>query len=511
MKNSHWTQHEVFRQICLSVALGVSAILIGEVMLYFNAPPYTIACVYFLNIVLVASFTTSYWYGLFSSIISSMVFAYLVAAPVFSFRELSPYLIVATIIMVCASMLISSITSKVRANERLAWRKEEVSNILYHLTRDLAGMTSVDEVIKLTLQNISEVFHTDCRLLLFTKEGKPEENFILLENGNFQERAQTDPSRTFEEYQTRPATGYYINERQYEWPFYTMNKEVLGAIAIPKKVADQLSPSDLRLVNTMTDAAGIVIDKLTLAEVEEKSRLEMSQERYRTNLLRSISHDLRTPLAGITGTSEVLMSMLPEDSKEYELAANINKETNWLYNLVQNILSLTRIQNSTMTLKKEVMIVEDVVNSAVETMQFRLPKRQFITNYPEDVLASEMDSSLIKQVIINLIDNANKYSPMNQPIEITVWKDEDINQIAVSVQDHGEGLSPAALEKVFHLFYTTKPSEPNALRGFGLGLPICASIMKIHDGSITSANREDGFQGAKFTIYMPEFNIDMEA
>ncbi len=501
---------KVLKQIGLSVSVCIFSILIGEVMVHWNAPAYTIVCVYILGTVLISSFTSTYWYGLISCLVSAIAFAYFVAAPIFSFKELSPYFVVATIIMLSISMLISSITSKVRANERLAWRKEEVSNILYHLTRDLAGMTAVDEVIKLTLQNISDVFHTNCRLLLFTSEGKPEDHFILLENGTFEEHAQTNPTRTFEEYKTRPTLGYYTNDYQYEWPFYGMNKQVLGALAIPKEVADQLSPSDLRLISTMTDAAGIVIDKLTLAQVEEKSRVEMSQERYRTNLLRSISHDLRTPLSGIAGTSEVLMSMLPENSKEYELAYNIYKETNWLYNLVQNILSLTRLQNNGIPLKKEVMIVEDVVNSAVETMQFRLPKRQFITSYPEEVLASEMDSSLIKQVIINLIDNANKYSPLDQPIEVKVWKEEGSNQIAVSVQDHGEGLSTAALEKVFNLFYTTKPSEPTALRGFGLGLPICASIMKIHDGSITSANREDGISGAVFTIYMPEFNFEMD-
>lgn len=511
MKNEHEKQLSVSKQIILSVCFCIISILIGEVMLHFNAPAYTIVCVYILGNVLVSSFTSSYWYGLISCLVSSLAFAYFVAAPIFSFRELSPYFIVATIILLIISMLISSITSKMRANERLAWHKEEVSNILYHLTRDLAGMTSVDEVIKLTLQNIADVFQTDCRLLLFTSEGKAEENFILFENGVFEEKAQTDPTRTFEEYKTRPALGYYRNAHQYEWPFYGMDKKVLGALAIPKEVAEKLNDSDLRLINTMTDAAGIVIEKLTLAQVEEKSKIEMSQERYRTNLLRSISHDLRTPLAGITGTAEVLMSMLSQDSKEYELASNIHKETNWLYNLVQNILSLTRIQDTGIRLKKEVMIVEDVVNSAVETMEFRLPQRQFVTNYPEDVLASEMDASLIKQVIINLLDNANKYSPMNQPIEITVWKEEETNQVAVSVQDYGEGLSPAALEKVFHLFYTTKPSDPKALRGFGLGLPICASIMKIHDGSITSGNREDGPSGAVFTIYLPEFNFELES
>lgn len=509
MKEGRWKNHEIFRQICLTISLGGLAILVGEIMLHFTAPAYTIVCVYILGIVVISFLTTTYWYGLIASLFLSIAFAYFIAAPIFSFQELSPYFMIATTIMLLISILISSITSKVRSNEILALYKEERSNILYHLTRDLAGMTMVDEVIKRTLQNISDVFHTDCDLLLFNNEEQPEDDFILLKDGIFKEERPTNSSYNFEKYKTRPENGYYITPEKYEWPFYTLNKKILGVISIPTSIAQEMSLSDLRLISTMTDAAGIVIDKLSLAQIEEKSRQEMDQERYRTNLLRSISHDLRTPLAGITGTTEVLMAMLPEDSKEHELAANINKETNWLYNLVQNVLSLTRIQNSGMTLHKEVMIVEDVVNSAVETMQFRLPNRTFITNYPEEVLAAAMDASLIKQVIINLLDNANKYSPMSEPIEIDVWQESEKNQVAVSVKDHGEGLSPAALEKVFRLFYTTKPSEPEALRGFGLGLPICSSIMKIHDGSIVSANREDGTSGASFTIYLPEYSFEM--
>lgn len=508
MKKGRWKHNEVFRQICLTLSLGACAILIGEIMLPFNAPAYTIVCVYILGMVGISFLTTAYWYGLVASLFLSIAFAYFVAAPIFSFRELSPYFMLATGIMLLISVLISYITSKIRANEILALQKEERSNILYHLTRDLAGMTMVDEVIKRTLQNISDVFHTKCQLLLFDKEEKPENQFVLLEDGVFKDHI-SDLSYPFEKYQTRPENGYYITPDYYEWPFYTMNKKVLGVISIPTSIAKEMTDGDLRLISTMTDAAGIVIEKLSLAQVEEKSRQEMDQERYRTNLLRSISHDLRTPLAGITGTTEVLMAMLPEDSKEHELAANINKETNWLYNLVQNVLSLTRLQNSGMTLHKEVMIVEDVVNSALETMQFRLPNRQFIANYPDEVLAASMDASLIKQVIINLLDNANKYSPPQEPIEIDVWQVTDKDQVAVSVKDHGEGLSPAALEKVFRLFYTTKPNDPNALRGFGLGLPICSSILKIHDGSITSGNREDGKSGAVFTIYLPEYNFEM--
>ena len=119
-----------------------------------------------------------------------------------------------------------------------------------------------------------------------------------------------------------------------------------------------------------------------------------------------------------------------------------------------------------------------------------------------------MDSSLIKQVIINLIDNANKFSDISHPIELEVSESADKKMILVAVKDHGTGLSEAAREKVFNMFYTTKSNAPGAMRGFGLGLPICDSIIKAHGGTITADNRSDGMKGAVFTISLPKFEME---
>lgn len=501
-------KYELFRQICLSVSVCLLTILLGQLMRMFHAPDETVACLYILACVVISALTKGYWYGIISSILMSFAYSYFVVTPALSFSSSSPYIAVTTGLMIVISALTSSIMSRVKEGEMQAMRREEESQILYHLTKDLAGMTTVDEVIILTLQNISSVFHTDCRLLRFDADEKPMKTFVLLEDGKVKDREPTSLNRDFSEYKTRPSKGYYINASQYEWPLYTANHKVLASIAIPVQTASHMSTLDLRMVNTMAEAAGIVIDKLQLAKYEEQSRAEISQERYRTNLLRSISHDLRTPLAGISGTSEVLMSMLPEDSKEWQLAKSIKKETNWLYNMVQNVLSLTRLQNGTVDIKKQIMVVEDVVDSAAETMRYRLPEREIVTIYPLDVLIAPMDATLIKQVIINLVDNANKYSPPGSPIEIVVGEAPDEEKVSISVMDHGIGLSPGAQEKVFKMFYTTKAEMPNAQRGFGLGLPICDSIMKNHEGSITAYNRTDGEKGAVFEIFLPKYNLD---
>lgn len=499
---------ERFKEFCLTIALCIGTVILGQLVVSFDVPEDVLVCLYLLAVVLTSYLTNGYWYGIAASILMPMAYTYFLAAPRMSFSSSSPFLFVTAGLMMIISFIISSITSKVKAQEVLARKREEESSVLYHLTRDLAGVTSVEEVVHLTLENIAKVFHTDCRLLFFDEEGKPESTFTLLEHGQINTEAHTNSKRDFSEYKIRPELGYYKNNLQYEFPFYAPDGKVLGAVAIPNQVARTMSKADLQMVNTMTEAGGIVIDKLSIAKSQEQARNDIEQERYRANLLRSISHDLRTPLAGISGTSEVLMSMLDPQTKEYELANTISRETSWLYNLVQNVLSLTRIQNGSVNMKKEVMVVEDIVSSAVETMETRFPKRKLLTFFPEDILTASMDSSLIKQVIINLIDNANKFSDLSQPIELEVKDDSEHGFVQVEVKDHGIGLSPAAREKVFNMFYTTKSSTPGAMRGFGLGLPICDSIIKAHGGTISADNRQDGQQGAVFTISLPKFKME---
>lgn len=497
------------RQGLLTVAICAVVTLLAQFLKWIGIPHETLACVYLLAVVMTSACTSGYMYGILASLYTALAYNFFVTAPEYSFHNLTPTLILTFSIMFVISMLISSITSKVKEGEILAHRREEETNVLYQLTKELAGVTSIEAACEIVLSNIAEVFSTDCRILEFDEEEHPRKTFVLYEGSEVYHQVPTNRNRDFQEYLKRPASGFYINDYQHEWPVYSQQGKVLAAIAIPNETCDHLNELDFKILNTMAEACGMAFEKLMLSSRQEKNAREVSQERYKTNLLRSISHDLRTPLSGISGTAEVLMSQLDPDSESYALAANIRKETAWLFNLVQNVLSLTRLQNSGYSIKAEVNILEDVVDSAVETMRMRLPEREIVTSYPEDVLAANIDQALIKQVIINLIDNANKYSPMDSPIEAVVQlKEDDPNKIEVLIRDHGEGISQSALDKIFKMFYTTKAKTEGVMRGYGLGLPICDSIMKAHHGTIEARNRSDGLSGAVFVLTLPLYNPD---
>ena len=237
---------------------------------------------------------------------------------------------------------------------------------------------------------------------------------------------------------------------------------------------------------------------------EEKARIEktIEQERYRGDLLRSISHDLRTPLTGIMGSSEMLMSLTEIQDQRYSLAQGIYQEADRLHSLVENILNLTKLQQGKMALHKELEAVEEVAEAAVAAMRKRAPNYKVIVNIPEDVLMVPMDSVLINQVLINLLDNAVKHSAPEQPLELKIVQEKLAGQVIFTVADFGTGIASKDLPYIFQQFYTTRGYSSDAKRGVGLGLAICASIVKAHGGKISAANRHKG-HGAVFTFTLP--------
>lgn len=503
MKTEIGKKRSVLSQSLIMIACCVVGVLIGFGLTDLNAPEETVVLVYTLCVVLVSVLTSGYVYGLITSLISTFAYNFFVKEPYFSITGFTYYNILTFIFMMILSVLICFITQKVKQGEIEARTKEEENYILFRLTSDLAKAENIPQAVELTLYNVSRTFNTNCRMLLFNSEGVPEKTFVRYANGQIHTNQPTSTLRDFSEYKKPPESGYYVNSQQYEWPAGYEDGVPIAALAIPVDTCEEMNESDYRLCSTMAQSAGIVISKLRLIVSQEQKSQEVSQERYRSNLLRSISHDLRTPLAGISGTAELLVSKLEPDTEAYGLAVNIRKETMWLFDLVQNILSLTRLQEGRLKIKKEIEVVEDVADAAIETMKVRLPGRTIVKNAPQEVLIAPMDPSLIKQVIINLLDNANKYSEESEPLEVTITDNPQKGCVDLSVADHGDGISQEALDKIFKMFYTTRAKAPDSLKGFGLGLPICDTVMKAHGGSIEAGNRPDT-HGAVFTIHIPK-------
>lgn len=258
----------------------------------------------------------------------------------------------------------------------------------------------------------------------------------------------------------------------------------------------------------------IIIGKLITNEREnvkqvEQKELEVVQERYRSNLLRAISHDLRTPLSGIMGSSEMILGITPEEDPRYKIAEGIYQDADWLYELIENILSLTKLQENKVGLNRQMELIEEVIEVAVRVVEKRVPNREIKVDISEETLWIYMDTHLMEQVLVNLLDNAIKHTGPEEEILIKAERSADKKNVILTVADQGEGIADDDIKHIFQMFYTTCKEGPDSQKGVGLGLTICESIVKAHGGTICVYNRTDT-RGAAFQITLPCNEVDYE-
>ena len=290
-------------------------------------------------------------------------------------------------------------------------------------------------------------------------------------------------------------TGCVETESGQEWPLYGQQR-ILGVLRLPRMA---LSDAQRQLLCSMLESTAMAIDRLSAAQAQQRYREESFQERTRSNLLRAISHDLRTPLSGIMGTSEMIRDLSAQDDPRRRLAQDIWRDADWLHALVENILSLTRLQDGRLQIEKQPEAVEEIVGSALAQMERRAPDREIDAELPEELLMVPMDAKLIVQMLVNLLDNAMRHTPAGNEIKVCVERRD--GKAVFSVLDRGEGIREEDMPHLFERFYTTRGKSADAARGVGLGLSICDAIARAHGGSITARNREGG--GAVFAFELP--------
>jgi len=482
--------------LIISAATGT-----GWLFRYVGFPEANIVIVYILSILLTARFTRGYTYGIAASVIATCVFNYVFTEPYFTLSVDDPTYFITFIIMTVTALITSALTSKVKQSAVVAQEKEAEASALYKLTNRLTDATDIHDIASISADTISDIMGCRAACLCFDENGQPEQSFIQQQDTKKQVRRKLEDTSEMKHRIEGLRTAYDMGSEFYDWPIYG-RETILGVLRIPKETAAAMSETQMRLVRSMIESTALAMDRFRSAQDRIKSREETVQERYRGNLLRAISHDLRTPLSGIMGTSEMLMDMIMPDDSRYALAEGIHKDADWLHSLVENILSLTRLQDGRLTLTKQMEAVEEVIGGAVNHIMQRSPEHEIMVKAPDELLLVPMDAKLIEQVLINLLDNAVKHTPPTSEISISVREDIDNACAVFSLADRGCGIATADLPHIFQMFYTTHSRQADAQRGVGLGLAICEAIVTAHGGTIVARNRADG-QGAEFIFTLP--------
>jgi two-component system, OmpR family, sensor histidine kinase KdpD len=430
-----------------------------------------------------------------TALLSVGAFDFFFVPPYLTFAVADTQYLITFGVMLVVSVLISTLAGRVRAQADSARQREQRTQVLYAMSRDLAAARTVAEVARAAGRHVSEVFDGETSLLVPAPEGG-------LTPASAQEPARDARERAVAQWafdHGRPAGlgTDTLPGASCVWVPLRGTQTVLGVLGLrPDPALLPLRPDQVDLLEALTRQAASGLERARLAEEAQQARITAEAERLRSTLLSSVSHDLRTPLATITGAASSLLqdaSLGAEGRRELEAA--IYEEAVRLNRLVTNLLDMTRLESGSLQLNRDWHSLEELVGSALARLEPALKGRTVRARVPEDLPLVPVDGVLVEQALVNLLENAAKYT--DPPGAIEVGARVEGGSIVVDVADEGPGLPPGTEERVFEKFYRAE----SAPRGFGLGLPICRAIVTAHGGRIWAEGREP--RGTRFRFTLP--------
>ena len=285
-----------------------------------------------------------------------------------------------------------------------------------------------------------------------------------------------------------------------------VNQQVYGVVGIAMDGAPLDSFENSVLLSILGECA-LALESIKNAREKEEAAILAKNEQLRANLLRAISHDLRTPLTSISGSAGNLLANYEklDDATRVQTFTDIYDDSMWLINLVENLLAVTRIEDGRMHLNQSVELMDEVITEALRHINRKSKEHAIRVSSSQDIILAQIDAKLIVQVIINLVDNAIKYTPVGSRIEIHT--EVQGKWVVVSVSDNGPGIDDTQKPRVFDMFYSGANQVADSRRSLGLGLSLCKSIVTAHGGSITVADHLPC--GAVFTFTLPAGEVEL--
>ncbi len=484
------------RRYLLSALLVFAASLLSVPVHRFMSP--TNLVMIYLAAVVLAAIYLGRGPAMLAALLSVLSFDFFFVPPSLTLAVSDTEYLLTFLGLFVVGLVISQLAARASEQARMAQQREELSASLYAFSRELTSALTVEDIIAVIVRHVSEDFHRDAVLLL------PEGDRLAIHSYSPQATLDEDELAvaTWTYKQGRPAgrgTDTLPAARVRYLPLKTP-RGVVGVLGVePPTASGDLTLEQRLQMETFASQAALAIERVQLAERARYAEIARSTEKLQTALLNTISHDLRTPLATITG---VLSALNDEDTgldqeTRRSLTETAAQEAERLNRLVGNLLDMTRLEAGAFKLVREPCEVEDVIGAALEQLSGAIKDRQVQASVPADLPLIPMDFVLIQQVLVNLLDNAVKYSPPDAPIEINAREVDQ--EVEIAVADRGVGIPSDDLAHVFDKFF--RVHHPDRASGSGLGLAICKGIVEIHGGRIWAENRPGG--GTIVTFRLP--------
>ncbi len=433
--------------------------------------------------------------SLAASVLSVALFDLFFVPPYMTFAVSDFRYVFTFMVMLAVGFVISGLTVRTRSQAEAAEHREQQTAALYAMSRELSSTRGVDALLQIAIRHIAEVFRSRLVILLPAQTG----TLAPWPGGHFELDANDLGVGRWVFEHRQPAglgTSTLPGASALFLPLIgsTGPVGVLGVRPADRREMDE--PERLHQLETFAGQTALALERARLAEEAQQAEVRIETERLRNSLLSSVSHDLRTPLAAITGASSAILdSGGPLDATQRELVESVRAEAERLNRLVHNLLEMTRLESGALQLRRELHPPEEVIGAALGRVGKRLAGRRVTTRVPPDLPLVPMDDVLIEQVLVNLLDNALKYTPPATPIELVATASDD--HVTIEVTDHGPGLPRGEEEKVFEKFYR---GDQVGARGAGLGLAICLGIVRAHGGRIWAHNVPGGGVAFFFTL-----------
>ena len=469
--------------------------------------------VYILGVLLTSLFTRGYFCGVVSSFLSVTLFNFLFTEPRFTFHAYDSKYTVTFAIMLAASVITGTLASKLKSQAKLSAQAAFRTKVLLDTNQLLQKAHDNDDVIKITATQLVKLLNRS--VVMYSANGDRLSKGALFPTDSencgddlFDETEYAAAQWVFENRQRAGATTETMNNARCLYLDVRINNNVYGAVGIHINGKPLDSYENSMLLSILGECA-LAMDNNRNSKEKELAAVLAKNEQLRANLLRAISHDLRTPLTTISGNAGNLLSnydKLDEETRT-QIFTDIFDDSQWLTSLVENLLSVTRIDEGKMNLNMSVQLMDEVIDEAMKHISRKSAEHVVLVERKDELLLARIDAKLIIQVIINLVDNAVKYTPAGSKITISTEKKDGF--LYVSVADDGDGIPDDVKPLVFEMFYTGDNKFADSRRSLGLGLSLCRSIVSAHGGELTLTDNEP--KGCVFTFSVPseEVNIDV--
>ncbi len=496
-----------FKQLWKDLGISAFFLITATMVSYFffvNAESSSnVATCYMLAVFFISRYTSGHIWGFASSVLGVIIINYIYAFPYFAidfFQKGYPLTFVG---MLTISLITSAVTTQLNYQKQEAIQNEEFLSTLNQFNKHVLGCKSEQELLSLTVSYLAKLDESSVLFWPSDKNDDIQQYPYFLYNGDTievfkQERIRNQALKL----KTSLKNGIIetLEYRYYYLPIHSMTHD-WGTIFICTK-KETISKANTQFHELIIPQIALSLEHFSLLEHSQELILESEKEKMRSNLLRAVSHDLRTPLTGMIGASSTYLDAkeyLDEDYKD-ELIQGIHNDANWLLNMVENLLSVTRIDQTQKdaTVTKQPEPLEEVVSEALVRFQKRYPNNPVNVAIPEEFLMLPMDATLIEQVIINLLENATVHGKGTKPIDFYVEK--EATTVVFHIRDYGKGIPKERIPVIFDGYPITENKHNDTHKGMGIGLSICKTIILAHQGKIEAKSYEDG---AEFLFHLP--------